>query len=149
MGSVSAEQWDTVHFPWQGGLAWMYPHQVPEGGREVLHKNSLTVLHSADTSGSIFPARSLWMITPFSFSFTLRTDKNPFREILNHCCRFNLTDVKVIFILFLVNPQQRDFNGLHQAINHPLLALETGKQERECKAGTKHRPRAGRNTCRN
>lgn len=47
----------------------------------------------------------------------------------------------------IAKPQQRDFNGLHQAINHPLLALETGKQERERKAGTKHRPTAGPNTC--
>ena len=63
-----------------------------------------------------------------------------------HRCQ---SDFYTLSTQLIAKPQQRDFNGLHQAINHHLLALETGKQKRECKAGTKHRPRAGPNTCRN
>lgn len=63
-----------------------------------------------------------------------------------HTCQ---SDFYTLSAQLMAKPQQRHFNRLHQAINNPLLALETGKQERECKAGTKHRPRAGPNTCRN
>lgn len=63
-----------------------------------------------------------------------------------HRCQ---SDFYTLSAQLIAKPQQRDFNGLHQAINHHLLALATRKEERECKAGTKHRPRAGPSTCRN
>jgi len=91
--SVSAEHWDSIRSSWQGGLAWMHPHQVPTVGREVLYRQKLpsrVTLHTYQAA----PFLNLWMATPFST--TLRTNKKPFRGILNHCCHFNPTDAKVI-----------------------------------------------------
>lgn len=94
VGSVSAKQWDTIHFPWQGG---------PYGGqRRFLQTKTLQQGYTLQTHQAI-PSLSLWMNTLSSFSITLRIDKKPFREILSQCCLFNLTDAKAMFILFLLN----------------------------------------------
>lgn len=101
VGPGSTEQWDTIHPPRQGGLAWMYPHGDPTGAERFYTEKKLSDSYTLQTHQAV-SSLNVWVTTP-PFSITLWADKKPFRDTLSQPCHFNPTDAKVIFILFLLN----------------------------------------------